>query len=447
MTDVPRIPSANRRRAIIGALRRGTVPEAGLGYLAVGLDHLTPSIEQELADLAASNHAAMFKALRGEYGAGKTFFGRWLQEQARGRGFATSEIQISETETPLHRMETVYRRLIERLGLPTAPMPALRAAIDGWLFTLEADVVSAGTVPDDDRAALDAAVSRLMEERLTALSQQAQPFAAVIRAYRAAIDAGDEATAEGLIAWLSGQPNVAAAIRRKAGLRGDVDHFAAGGFLAALLVILRDQGLRGLVCVLDEVETLQRMRTDTRDKGLNALRQWMDEIDGGRYPGFYLLITGTSAFFDGPQGIRRSPPLAQRMHTDFSTDGRFDNPRAVQVRLQGFGRDQLIAVGTKVRDLFAVDAVAPERIRKTVDDALLGRLADAVAGQLGGQVGIAPRLFLKKLVADVLDRVELHPDFDPGRDYSPLVNMNEMTRAERAGAGCDDPDDIALPDP
>jgi hypothetical protein len=31
--------------------------------------------------------------------------------------------------------------------------------------------------------------------------------------------------------------------------------------------------------VLDEAETLQRMRADTREKGLNALQQLVDEID------------------------------------------------------------------------------------------------------------------------------------------------------------------------
>ena len=37
--------------------------------------------------------------------------------------------------------------------------------------------------------------------------------------------------------------------------------------------------------MLAEAETLQRMRADTREKGLNALRQLIDEIDAGRYPG------------------------------------------------------------------------------------------------------------------------------------------------------------------
>src|SRR5207302_6507999 len=114
--------------------------------------------------------------------------------------------------------------------------------------------------------------------------------------------AGDEAAAGALLAWLGGQPNVAGSARRTAGLKGDLDHFAALGFLQGLLTVLRDCGHPGLLVVLDEIETLQRVRSDVRDKGLNALRQLLDEIDAGRFPGLFLVITGTPAFFDGQQG-------------------------------------------------------------------------------------------------------------------------------------------------
>src|SRR5690606_7757368 len=97
--------SAARRNEIVSALRRGTVPATGLDQLAVGLDPMAAAIGEELEAVAAGQ--AQFKAVRGEYGSGKTFFGRWLQERARSRGFAASEVQINETETPLHKLETV----------------------------------------------------------------------------------------------------------------------------------------------------------------------------------------------------------------------------------------------------------------------------------------------------------------------------------------------------
>ena len=432
-----------RRAEILDALRRGTVPRDGLAAFAVGMERFETAIDADLAAVALGRGG--FKAVRGEYGSGKTFFARWLQERARAAGgFATSEVQVSETETPLHRWETVYRRLAERLATADTPDGALRSVVDAWFYTLEEDVLASGRIDSSDTDGLLAATDALVEQRLSGIARTAPAFSAVLRAYRRALLADDAALAEGLIAWLGGQPNVAAAAKRAAGVKGDLDPFGAMHFLAGLLTILRDSGRPGLVIVLDEVETLQRMRADTREKGLNALRQLLDEMDSGRYPGLFLLVTGTSAFFDGPQGVQRLPPLAQRIHTDFATDPRFDNPRAVQIRLPGFDLNALVQVGARVRDLFAEQATQEARVRGIVDDAYLEDLARAVAGRLGGRAGVAPRIFLKKLVADVLDRVDQFSDFDPRRHYAPTIDEREMSVAERASASVASVDDVEL---
>ena len=215
-------------------------------------------------------------------------------------------------------------------------------------------------------------------------------------------------------------------------------------FLQGLLTVLRDSGYAGLVLVLDEIETLQRVRGDVREKGLNALRQLVDEIDAGRFPGLYLVITGTPAFYDGPQGVRRLEPLAQRLHVDFQTDARFDNPRAVQIRLPGFTHERLVEVGRTIRDLYARDAGGRDRILSLADDAYVAELAAAVTGDLGGKVGVAPRVFLKKLVGDVLDRIDQHPDFDPRQHFKLTIAEGELTRVERAARGAASVDDVEL---
>ncbi|MFI9466648.1 BREX system ATP-binding protein BrxD [Streptomyces sp. NPDC052492] len=430
--------SAARRRGVLDALRRGAVPESGLDLLATGLDRFGPALDAELD--AVRSGSSVFKAVRGEYGSGKTFFARWLGERAKRRNFAVAEIQISETETPLHKLETVYRRLTERLATPGFPPSALRPVVDAWFYALEEDALAAGATEEE----LPGRVEQLMTARLTEVSRHAPSFATALRGYRAAVEAGDEGTASAVMAWLGGQPHVAAAARRTAGVRGDLDHFGALGFLQGLLTVLRDSGHSGLLVVLDEVETLQRVRSDARDKALNALRQLIDEVHSGRFPGLYLLITGTSAFFDGRQGVQRLAPLAQRLATDFTTDPRFDNPRAVQLRLPGFGQDSLIDLGRTIRDLYASGSPASAHIEEVVDDAYVADLAKAVGGALGGRVGIAPRLFLKKLVGDVLDRVDQFEDFDPREHYALTVSAAELTEVERNAAASDRADDVAL---
>ncbi|CAM5543903.1 ATP-binding protein [Streptomyces spiroverticillatus] len=438
MTTAPQHVSAARRREVIDALRRGTVPQAGLDLFAVGLTRFTRALDDDLATVQGGG--AAFHAIRGEYGSGKTFFARWLAERAKRAGLATAEVQISETETPLHRLETVYRRLTERLTTATHQPSALRAIIDSWLYSLEDEVLDSDEVDEDDAEALAAAVDALMERRLADVARTTPAFSAALRGYRKAVTTGDGATAEALIAWLGGQKSVAASARRAAGVRGDLDHFGALGFLQGLLTVLRDCGHPGLLLVLDEIETLQRVRGDVREKGLNALRQLLDEIDAGRFPGLFLVITGTPAFYDGQQGIQRLPPLAQRLATDFTTDARFDSPRAVQLRLTGFDLERLGELGRNVRDLFEGVAHHPDRIKDRVDDAYVGELANAITGNLGGKVGVAPRIFLRKLVADVLDRVDEHDDFDPRRHYALTVSDTELNDVERnaAATGADD---------
>jgi hypothetical protein len=427
--------SARRRREVVSALRGGTVPQSGLDVLAVGLERFEQAIDNELAEVAAGG--AVFKAVRGEYGAGKTFFSRWLVERARKSGFASAEIQISETETPLHKLETVYRRITENLATSEFQPSAFREVIDGWFYALEQDVLAAGAITEDDAEALAAGVDSLLERRLLTVSQTAPAFASALRGYRAAVVAGDSAQAEGLLSWLGGQPHVASSVRRAAGVRGELDHFGAFGFLQGLIAVLRDSGYAGLVLVLDEVETLQRVRGDVRDKALNALRQLVDEVHSGRFPGLYLVITGTPAFFEGTQGVQRLAPLAQRLAVDFTTEPKFDNARAVQIRLPGFTQESLGELGRRVRDLYSVGA--DPRIPLVVDDVYIEDLARAVTGRLGGKVGVAPRLYLKKLVADILDRVDQHADFDPRRDYALTIGSAELGDVERqAAAGIDD---------
>ena len=130
------VVSARRRREVLDALRRGTVPHNGLDLLAVGLSRFESALDSELE--SASAGGAVFKAVRGEYGSGKTFFSRWLGERAKRMGMAVAEVQISETETPAAQagdclpagLRVAGDRGVSPVGVPTgAGRLALRAGV------------------------------------------------------------------------------------------------------------------------------------------------------------------------------------------------------------------------------------------------------------------------------------------------------------------------------
>jgi hypothetical protein len=84
------------------------------------------------------------------------------------------------------------------------------------------------------------------------------------------------------------------------------------------------------------------------------------------------------------------------------------------------------------------------RLAKLADDAYIAALAEAVTGRLGGKVGVAPRIFLKKLVAEVLDRIDQFPDFDPRQHYALTLTDGELNDTERHLVAVQSVDEIEL---
>jgi hypothetical protein len=420
------MPAVAESAAIVNALRSGLVPARGLEHIATGLDALAEAVSQQLDFVATGK--GMAKWIRGEYGTGKTFAARYLCAKARERRFATSEVQISINDTPLHHLETVYRRLIERLETAADGPNAFQAIVEGWLYQIGDEVTRLRGISEDDPRFADATEQRL-EDKLADLSRRNPAFAQVLRAYHRASHEGDFATAQGLLAWLAGQPHTDRSVLRVAGTKGKVDGQASLTFLAGLLKLLRQSGYEGLVVVLDEVETVQRMNAQTREKSLNALRQLVDMLAKEELPGLYLMVTGTRDFFEGYKGLKASPPLYQRVQANFSEDPRWDNPLAPQVRLLPFTEQRLLTVGSRVRDLYP--AKNPARVAGRVDDRFLHALVTQVTAGFGGKVALAPRLFLRELI-DVMDRVDLHEHYEPASHYRLELDDGKLTSEELA---------------
>lgn len=427
MTDVA------EAREIITALRAGLVPRRGLKYFATGLEPLTKAVLEELEFVKTGKGQA--KWIRGEYGTGKTFTARHLCAEARAVGFATTEVQVSINDTPLHHLETVYRRLVERIETAADGPNAFQAIVEAWLYQLGEEVKRVKGLDENDPTFADATEERL-EDKLAALSRRNDTFARVLRGYHRALHDGDYQTAQGLLSWLSGQPHTDRSVMSQAGVRGKIDGQAALTFLTGILQLLRQSGYHGLVVVLDEVETIQRMNVQTREKSLNALRQLMDMLAAEELPGMYLLVTGTRDFFEGYKGLKSLTALYDRVHVSFGHDPRWDNLRAPQVRLQPFDADRLFKVGQRIRDIYPTKE--PERVRGTVNDVFLRSLIEQVTTGFGGKVAVVPRRFLRELT-DVLDRVDQHPAFDPVVHYKLSIDEAQLSDEELAALRGADP--------
>jgi hypothetical protein len=414
-------------------LRSGVVPERGLEAFAVGIDRQRGEIARQL-ELTARGEG-VFKFLRGAYGCGKTFMSRLVVADAQARNFATSFVVVSDNDLHFHKFDDVYRKVVQQLGTTTCPRGALGDIVDRWIGRIEQALVAGGA--DEDAADFDERVSARLEEELSSRTGGTVPddMVRVLRTVFRLKQEGHVADASTLLSWLSGSTNVAAGIKRGAGIKGEISSNDAMSFLRGTLEVVKMAGYAGLVIVIDEVETILRMRQDVRGKSLNGIRQMIDAaID---FPGLLWVFTGTPEFFDTRRGVAGLQPLHDRI--GLRKVGDAVNPRGPQLVLEPFKRERIVEVALKLRELYP--ARDTNRLRAQASEDFLTQLADDVSKGFAGDVGIVPRQYLRHVV-DVLDLAASDESFDPAAQmgFSPKEPVTEDERRQLDGRPPFDPE-------
>ncbi|MDH5674423.1 MAG: BREX system ATP-binding protein BrxD [Myxococcales bacterium] len=389
-------------------LRKGLVPERGIDAFAVGIEKQRAELARQL-DLVAAGEGSI-KFLRGGYGCGKTFMARLAILDAQERGFVTSFVVVSENDLRFHKFEEVYRKAVNELGTKTCPRGALGDILDRWIARIEDSLIAAGA--DEDAADFDSRVRAKLDEELATLTggKAPQDFVRVVQTIFDLKQKGELADAASLLSWLSGSPNVAASVKKLAGIKGDIGTSDALAYLRGVLEIIKAAGYEGLLIVIDEAETILRMRTDSRHKSLNGLRQISDA--SGDYPKMLWMFTGTPEFFDSKRGVAGLPPLHDRIR--FLAHGRFASLRQAQLELKPFDRERLKNVSLRLREMYP--AADRGRLMARISDGFLEQLVDKVTEGFKGDVGVVPRQFLREFVTQ-MDMVDEHEDYVPIDQY------------------------------
>ncbi len=393
---------------VFESLRKGLVPERGIDTFAVGIEKQRGELHRQL-ELAGGGEGTI-KFLRGGYGCGKTFMARLALLDAQERGFATSFVVVSDNDLKFHRFDDVYRKVMTELGTSSCPRCALSDILDRWIARVEDALIAAGE--DEDAADFDEKVQQRLEADLASLTggQAPQDFIRVIQTIFRLKQEGDVSEAGALISWLCGSGNVAAASKKVAGIKGDIGSRDALDYLRGVLEIVKAAGYKGLLIVIDEAETILRMRSDSRHKSLNGIRQIADAA--GSYPGMLWLFTGTPEFFDTRHGVAGLTPLHDRIR--FLKQGAFASLRQAQLELVPFDAERLRSVALRLRELYpsGTRSVLEERVSL----AFIDRLVAEVTKGFRGDVGVVPRQFLREFVTQ-LDLVEENDDYVPMELY------------------------------
>ncbi|MBE2899500.1 hypothetical protein DNK57_01465 [Methanothermobacter thermautotrophicus] len=397
---------------IINALKNGNVPPDGVGEICVGREREIEEFDSILEKV--KDGAAITRFLNGEFGSGKSFFLKLLEERALSDNFVVAKVTLSR-DVPFNKFEVVYRNIVASLRCKTGV--SLEHIIEKWITQLRMMSLRETTDPyQQERIVIENISSDLNEVR-----KHSTTFAAAIENYYKLSARGDQETAKYAMGWLSGEKNIPFTIKRQFGVKGDIDRENAFKYLEALSSFLRALKYSGLIILIDEAEHIMTLHTKKlRDMAYDYMRYIYDECSIGRFQNTLFIFAGTPEFFEDPKlGVPSYTALNERIEDAIKTE--FRDLRKPIIKLDGFRRENLQELSERLismhEEVYGWEATP---VRESLDGIISRHEANA---ELTGY--ISPRNFVKSFIS-VLDIVHQNPELRSEAEILDLFEEKEI---------------------
>jgi len=329
----------------------GTPPEYGFQFFTAGLDEYLRCIHEEyLKTYIKEEGGSVVKIVIGAYGGGKTHFLYSIRELAWQENFVVSYVALSPEESPFHRLETVYRAIVNNITYPLQPEELLKGVekgIEAFLITWyekQMDVFQNIGLKGE-------ALEKEIEQYLESVQRNIENtnFAKAIATAFFALHSEDEKTFKHILQWFKVE-GYDKGIYRPLGILTPIDRSNAFSMLRSLVQWVCNIGYSGLVILFDEAEQIPSLSTRQRELTLSNLREL---IDACMYTSFrHVMIfyaLPDERFFEGPSHIYEA--LKQRISSVFD----FFNPSGVKIKLENTKGDPIALleeIGHKLKYIF-----------------------------------------------------------------------------------------------
>ena len=397
---------------ILMALKNGNVPSKGVKNLAIGRDKEIDEFERLLAKVD-NEDKAIVKFLNGEFGAGKSFFLKVIEDIAYEQNFVVSWITIGP-QLPLNKIDVVYRNIAKTLKCKTGT--SLEHIIKRWITHLQMVTLELANDKSEERKIL----LELVHDELEETRNYSSAFARAIENYAKLLYQNNMEGCSAVIAWLRGDENIPHTLKQKFGIKGEINKETALDFLGALSIFIKSIGYSGLVILIDEVEYVMKLRTqDMRDAAYNYIRDIYDNCNLGKFQSSLFVFAGTNDLFEDSRGIPSYEALDDRIKHVLDTD--LIDMRTPFVKLQGCDKNEIMEISQKILEMHSevYNWDACEKFNPILENIAEKHVLDAsVTGNR-----VTARIFIRKFIS-LLDTVQQNQElFKTSEDI--LIEFDE----------------------
>lgn len=371
----------------------GSPPEWGFQFFTAGLDWYLKILEEDYLKTFIKEGGASFKMVVGTYGGGKTHFLYNIRELAWKNNYIVSYCSLSPEESPFHRLEKVYKAVVENLMYPLTPeelFSGREKGIEAFLKLLYQDARESFDRETSDNETLLGRLIDYGEDFVKGI--ESVNFTRALREAFIALTEKNDTDFEDLIQWIK-VDGYDRHVHRRFGILQPIDRGQAFSALRSLIQWIRNLRYNGLVILFDEAEQVPSLTSKQRELMLNNIRELIDECGHAAFKNIMIFYAiPTEAFFEGKSGVYEA--LKQRIATVFD----FYNPTGVKINLERLGQEPeplLKEIGEKLLLIYetAFKTSLPE---KKCQDAI-ATIAHAAYEQRFGDIGYK-RIFVQALI-------------------------------------------------
>jgi hypothetical protein len=385
-------------KEIITTLKNGNVPYENVLSFCTGREEEIETFKELLNDVESGSSQTKF--IKGEYGAGKSFFLKVIEEIAFKEDFVVSWVTLSN-DVRMNKIDVIYNEIAHNLKCKTGT--SIKWLIDRWIDRLN------HRIPEEIKGNEKEEELFIMENinnDLERVYQHSSRFPKAIEYYvktrKSKLRADKAADA---IGWLTGEKKIPAKNKKEFNVKGDINKDDAYSFLKALSEFITAAGYSGLVILIDEAESIQNInRRQWRDDAYDYIRKIFDDCAYKNFESTLFLFAGTPPFFNNrTDGIASYKALDDRIKSSLNDETK-DNRRTI-ISLQGFNKEDLLNLSNNLIKIhekaYNWDSEGKIDINYMVDK-------EMESASLNNN-RLIPRKFIKNLI-DLLEAIQQNPE-------------------------------------
>lgn len=324
-------------RAIIESLRKGLVPTEYVAFFTVGRQNWLRFIEEDL-DAFIAEGGGKVRFINGDYGDGKTHFMSIIRQLALQKQFASSFVVLTR-DIPIHKFELIYQEVVSQL----------RGQFDGiGIRSLVQEWIEKQKKIDVDRETL-----------LQSLRQVPKLDINFVSALMGLLDEPAEnelpevtsSSQELLYQWLEGK-KVPRKDLKKFSIFETLNKSTAKTFLQSLISFLKFTGHKGLILLLDELETVLAQGTSIRSAAYENIRLLMDNAEHSEY--LQLFFSLIPDVFLSEKGFKSYDALWSRVRSAGDSEALNYRGTIIDLHKTPLKRQELIDLGICLRKIHEI---------------------------------------------------------------------------------------------